>query len=62
MEGWTCFWCEKGKVTSLPAECPECKRMLSRDVHTMSPQDLGEVYYEKLTGEKPPSPEFYLAS
>ena len=49
METWDCYYCEKGKVTALPSDCPECKRTLTKPWDQMTDQEKSEAWSRKHT-------------
>ena len=53
-----CYYCEKGKVATLPAECPECKTSLKKLLSEMTEQERLEAWVKKNTI----GPSFFLAA
>lgn len=47
---WECFWCERGKVTTLPADCPVCGTTLKTPLREMSPEELEKTRAKRSGG------------
>jgi hypothetical protein len=58
MENWQCYYCEVGKVTALPADCPECKRHLTEPFDQMTEEKKLAAWALKYTTD----PTYSLAS
>jgi len=43
---YTCWHCGTGMVISLPAICPECERLLTKEAYASKPIDKRSVRFE----------------
>lgn len=59
--GYECFYCDKGKVESLPAKCPECLTDLKKPVKELTQEEYGKAVEQKLKMGYP-LPAYTLAS
>jgi len=48
---WSCFYCEKGKVSELPSKCPECGEELKKSVEKLSTEEMCEALDKKNGGK-----------
>lgn len=51
MEWLTCFYCDEGKVNTLPATCPICSADLKKPVAALTAEELREAIRKKYTKE-----------
>lgn len=58
MDEWVCYYCERGTVTTLPADCPECKRHLTKPFNQMTIEEQSAAWATKYTM----GPTYTLAS
>lgn len=49
---WTCFYCDKGKVSELLAKCPECGEQLTKPADQLT-ADEAQAAVQKKWGEEP---------
>ena len=55
---WSCFYCDKGVVDTLPSNCPECGELLKKQFDEMSQNEKQEAVNKK----HPPTWSYSLAS